>query len=292
MKIARIEDRSGWQGWALLDSTERSLQRIRAPFKNWAGALAKQGLDVLQLDAEKVDLSGTRLLAPVDPGGRVFGVGLNYLAHLTRLGSTAPPHCMAYFKPDSAVVNPGGEIRYPAVTQQLDYEIELVAVLGRPLGDEPNPIECLLGYTIGNDTSARDAGKALGRLDLFTQKGLDSSAPIGPWITTLDAFGSGQPEVDFELSINGEIRQQDNTRNMIFKMTELLDFVDARVALRPGDVLFTGTTCGVGLEDGRFLKPGDKIEMKIEHIGAMSNVIGARQELRPARRTGRLGLPA
>ncbi|WP_201747136.1 fumarylacetoacetate hydrolase family protein [Glaciimonas sp. PCH181] len=194
------------------------------------------------------------MLAPVNPGARVFGVGLNYLTHLTRLGrKEAPPHTIAYIKPDGAIIHPGDEIQYPAITRQLDYEVELVAVVAKPLGDTPHASACLLGFTVGNDISARDAGKQLGSLDLFTQKALDRTAPIGPWITTLDALGgAGQPQLDISLRINGELRQSDNSREMIFPMDELLNFLDARIELRPGDLIFTGSTCGVGLEDGRF----------------------------------------
>src|SRR5690606_24151675 len=145
---------------------------------------------VLDLGDKAVPLARVELRAPRHPGSRVFGVGLNYLEHLTRLGrKEAPPHTIAYIKPDSALVDPGGVIVYPAVTATLDFEIELVAVVGRALGDEPHATACLLGYTIGNDVSARDAGKQLGSLDLFTQKALDATAPLGPWITTLDMFG-------------------------------------------------------------------------------------------------------
>src|SRR5258708_5224135 len=161
-------------------------------------------------------------------------------------------------KPHSAVVPPHGQIDYPAVTSQLDFEIELVAVVARPLRDDEQASACLLGYTIGNDISARDAGKQLGALDLFTQKALDRTAPIGPWITTLDEFGGpGQPEVDMVLRVNGEVRQRDNTRSMLFPIDEILNFVDARISLRTGDLIFTGSTWGGGLENGRVLEPSE-----------------------------------
>ena len=201
MHIARVAGLAEDVSWALVDAETQSVRRIRTPFGRWAGRVASEGEAVLEADAEAVPFSKVRLRAPVQPGARVFGVGLNYLEHLTRLGRTeAPPHTIAYIKPDSAIVDPGGEITYPAVTATLDFEIELVAVVGRPLREEARASECLLGYTIGNDVSARDAGKQLGSLDLFTQKALDSTAPIGPWIATLDACGGpGQPELDIEM---------------------------------------------------------------------------------------------
>lgn len=293
MKIARIREPDGRCGWALMEPDAGRVRRIRGAFSGWAARVTVDGVDALDLDPEGIDPAMVQLLAPVDPSARVFGVGLNYLTHLTRLGrKEAPPHSIAYIKPDTALVDPDGEIQYPAVTAQLDYEIELVAVVARPLDDEADATACLLGYTIGNDISARDAGKALGSLDLFTQKALDRTAPIGPWIATLAAFGGpGQPQRSMTLRINGEVRQHDNTRNMIFPLAELLNFVDARVALRPGDLLFTGSTCGVGLEDGRFLRPGDRIEAEIEGIGVLRNSVGPQRILSPNRRNGRLGLP-
>lgn len=292
MKIARIEMADGEASWALLSEDEISLRRIRAPFAVWASEAAAGRKDAFDLDGQTLALEAVRLLPPVEPTARVFGVGLNYLSHLTRLGrKEAPPHTIGYIKPQSALVEPGGEIAYPAVTRQLDYEIELVAVVAKPLEDAADATECLLGYTVGNDVSARDAGKALGSLDLFTQKALDRTAPVGPWIATLDVCGgTGQPSLDMTLRIDGEVRQRDNTRNMIFSLSELLDFVDARVSLGPGDLLFTGSTCGVGLEDGRFLRPGNVLEGEIQGIGVLRNTVGPQRRLAVNRSRGRLGI--
>jgi 2-keto-4-pentenoate hydratase/2-oxohepta-3-ene-1,7-dioic acid hydratase in catechol pathway len=294
MKIARVEDREGKRSWAALDAEGLTLRRIRAPFEQWAPVFHERGLEALDLASQIEALPDVRLLAPVDERARIFGVGLNYLTHLTRLGRTKPPpHTIGYIKPQSAIVGPGDKIAYPAVTSQLDFEIELVAVVARTLGEEAQASACLLGYTIGNDISARDAGKKLGVLDVFTQKALDGTAPIGPWITTLDEFGGpGQPQIDMVLRVNGEERQRDNTGSMIFPIDEILNFVDARISLRPGDLIFTGSTAGVGLEDGRFLQPGDMLEGSIERIGTLSNRIGEKRSLSPLRSAGRLGIPA
>ncbi|MRV70503.1 hydrolase [Duganella sp. FT92W] len=293
MKLAFAGDAGGQRFWVLVDPVSDLALQVRAPFAQWAPAAAGGNAAALDLAPQPLRWSALRARAPVNPGARVFGVGLNYLTHLTRLGrKEAPPHTIAYIKPDSAIVHPGEEIQYPAITAQLDYEVELVAVVARPLDDAPQASACLLGYTIGNDISARDAGKQLGSLDLFTQKALDRTAPIGPWIATLDELGGpGQPALDISLSINGEQRQHDNTRQMIFPLDELLNYLDARVALRPGDLVFTGSTCGVGLEDGRFLQPGDSIAATIAGIGELHNRVGARRVLAPARAVGRLGGP-
>jgi 2-keto-4-pentenoate hydratase/2-oxohepta-3-ene-1,7-dioic acid hydratase in catechol pathway len=295
MKIAFVAAPDGERFWALLDLERGNARRIRAPFAEWASSAGRGAAgEAMDLSPYFTSLHELRLLAPLNPGARVFGVGLNYLTHLTRLGRTeAPPHTIAYIKPDSAIVDPDAELCYPPVTGKLDYEVELVAVLARPLGDAAFASSCLLGYTIGNDVSARDAGKLLGSLDLFTQKALDATAPVGPWISTLDECGGiGQPELDISLRINGETRQNDNTRQMIFPMDELLNYVDARVRLRAGDLVFTGSTCGVGLEDGRFLQPGDLVEAEIKGIGVLRNRVGQKRVLSPARAIGRLGIGA
>jgi 2-keto-4-pentenoate hydratase/2-oxohepta-3-ene-1,7-dioic acid hydratase in catechol pathway len=294
MKIARIEDREGKRSWAALDDEAQSFRRIMAPFDEWAPVLQERGSEALHLASHVESLSEVRLLAPVDERARIFGVGLNYLTHLTRLGRTKPPpHTIGYIKPQSAIVGPGDKIAYPAVTSQLDFELELVAVVAHALGEEAQASACLLGYTIGNDISARDAGKKLGVLDVFTQKALDRTAPIGPWITTLEEFGGpGQPQIEMVLRVNGEERQRDNTASMLFPIDEILNFVDARISLRTGDLIFTGSTAGVGLEDGRFLQPGDLLEGTIERIGTLSNRIDEKRGLSPMRSAGRLGIPA
>ena len=275
----------------MIDEAAGTAQALAGPFAEWAQAAARG--ETPPREGAPQPLDTVRLLAPVDPAGRIFGVGLNYLAHLTKLGrrKEAPPHTVGYLKPHSALVDPGGVIAYPPTTRQLDFEIELVAVIARPLGDHGRASEALLGYTIGNDGSARDAGKGVGIADLFGQKALDASAPVGPWITTLDEIGVGQPALDIAMKVNGEVRQSDNTATMIFDMDELLNFVDVRVSLRPGDVVFTGTTCGVGLEDGRFLQPGDRLEASIEKIGVLKATVSAPRVLSAARAAGRLGLP-
>jgi 2-keto-4-pentenoate hydratase/2-oxohepta-3-ene-1,7-dioic acid hydratase in catechol pathway len=121
---------------------------------------------------------------------------------------------------------------------------------------------------------------------------MDRTTPVGPWIVTLDELGgAGQPELEMSLSVNGERRRQDNTRQMIFPVDELLDYLDARISLRPGDLVFTGSTHGVGLEDGRFLAPGDLVEVCIEGLGMLRNRIGPQRVLNGARSVGRLGRP-
>ncbi len=268
MRVARFTGRDPTPFWGLI--TGDSVRRLGGPMTSWAPLVALDQLDGLDLSAP-VALDSLRLLAPVDSGARVLGVGANYRAHLQRLGVTEmPTHPVAFIKPHSALTDPGGVIRYPSVTEQLDYEIELVVVCS---GSAEDP---LLGFTVGNDVSARDARGVAG-VDLFGMKCLDQTTPVGPWIATSAEVGTtSEPQLDLELRVNGEVRQSDNTRNMVFGVREILDYLDARVKLRCGDVIFTGTTCGVGLEDGRFLQPGDVVEAEIARIGLLRNSVGYR----------------
>lgn len=291
MRLARIE-LGGQAFWALVDASGKHCRRVRAPFACWAGLGPGLQLEALDLAGERLPLATVRLLPPLEPGSRVFGVGLNYLSHLERLGSQAPAHPLAYLKPESALVGAYDPISHSPLTRQLDYEVELVAVVGRALHEEPRATACLLGFTVGNDISARDAGQQIGRLDLLTQKAMDCTTPVGPWVVTADALcGEQQPALELRLSVNDEVRQRDNTRHMIFPLDELLNYLDARIKLRPGDLVFTGSTHGVGLESGRFLQPGDQVVAQISGIGQLRNRIGAPCPLGPARGAGRLGLP-
>ncbi len=270
MHIGRFACASG-SFWGLIDTNDQTVQRIAGDIDSWAATAAAEDTDRMPLTGPPEELALHRQLEPVDPRARVFGVGANYRAHLERLGvSELPPHPTAFMKPNSALVAPDAEIRYPTTTSQLDYEVELVVIIGTSIHDP------LLGYTIGNDVSARDA-KGLGGLDLFGMKALDATSPVGPWIVTPAALcPTGQPSIDIALRVNGEERQRDNTTAMVWSVPEILSYLNDRVELRCGDVVFTGTTAGVGLEDGRFLQPGDLVEAEITGIGVLRNFVGRR----------------
>ncbi len=269
MRIGRFADGNDAAFWGLIDPNADSVQRIDGDITTWASIAAAEG--TMPVRQEAMPLSQLRLLAPVDPSARVFGVGANYMAHLDKLGITdIPAHPTAFMKPNSALVDPDAQIRYPGTTRQLDYEVELVIVMS---GGGADP---LLGLTIGNDVSARDA-KGLGGLDLFGMKALDRTAPVGPWITTPGELGvDGQPSIDIVLRVNGQERQRDNTGSMVWPVKDIIAYLDERVALRCGDIVFTGTTAGVGLEDGRFLEPGDVVEAEIQGLGILRNTVGDR----------------
>jgi len=276
VRIARLAGEDDKWFWGVLNGDAQTVRRLVGPMGSWSAWAATDDYRRLPLSGSEEPVSRFRLLAPLDPAARVFGVGGNYRAHLERAGISVPPaHPVAFMKPNSAIIAPLDEIRYPPTTEELDYEVELVVVMSG------SPAAPVLGFTIGNDVSARDA-TGLGGLDLFSMKCLDGTTPLGPWIVTPAELGAAvQPHVDITLLVNGELRQQDNTAMMLWPVPELLNYINDRVVLRCGDAVFTGTTAGVGFEDGRFLQPGDLIEAAIEGIGVLRNTVGLRQVIKP-----------
>jgi len=278
MKIVRYRGSDEQPSWGVLDDEEWTVRPLLAPFAEWAPVAAwADGPDDLPVGAA-VAAGEITLLAPLQPGARVFGTGINYGSHLLdakRADAAHPPTPPGYIKLDSTIVNPFGEVRYPTTTTRLDYEVELVAVVARPIGDE-DPTAALLGYTVGNDICHRDEVSTSRQpaTELFSRKSLDGTAPVGPWVTTLAEIGVGQPDLRISQTVNGEPRQDDTTKNMHVTIPEILDWFDSRTRARPGDLLFTGTVGGVGLLTDQFLAPGDRLDASIERIGTLTVWIG------------------
>ncbi|HEX8603357.1 MAG TPA: fumarylacetoacetate hydrolase family protein, partial [Pseudoduganella sp.] len=137
----------------------------------------------------------------------------------------------------------------------------------------------VLGYTVGNDVSARDlqrSGPAGIGMDLFAAKSQDRSTGVGPWIVTREEFPSGSPQLRLTLKVNGQLRQDSNTSEMTWDVGQLVRFVEARSSFAAGDILFTGSPAGVGQGTGLFLQPGDVVEAGVEGIGAICNIVGPR----------------
>ncbi|GBL57980.1 hydrolase [Pseudomonas citronellolis] len=204
--------------------------------------------------------------------------GANYAKHLADdFGLASPPQPVAFLKAYGALIGAKDPIRYPPLTEELDHEVELVAVIGNSEIDLDDPLASVLGYTVGNDVSARDlqrSGPAGIGMDLFAAKSQDCTTGLGPWIVTKDEFPVGSPELRLILKVNGEIRQDGSTAEMTWDVGQLIRFVQQRSSFACGDVLFTGSPAGVGMGTGRFLNPGDVVEATIEGIGTLCNVVG------------------
>ncbi len=211
----------------------------------------------------KIPLADVKLLAPTEPG-KIICVGRNYAEHAKELGNDVPKVPLIFMKPSSSVINPGDDIFLPPQSQQVEHEGELVAVIGKR-GRNITAEEArhyVLGYTIGNDITARDLQKSDGQ---WTRaKGFDTFCPFGPWVDT-----------DFDISdaliickVSGQPRQMASTRDMVFSVGTLVAFVSSIMTLEPGDILFTGTPAGVGP-----LKDGDEVVVEIEGLGSLSNPV-------------------
>ncbi|MFJ4793840.1 fumarylacetoacetate hydrolase family protein [Kitasatospora purpeofusca] len=223
------------------------------------------------------------LRAPLRPG-KIVGVGLNYVEHVAESHRTLdterelPDRPVLFSKPSTAVTGPGQPILHNAeLTKQLDWECELAVVIGTPAFrvTETDALRHVFGYSIVNDISARDQRRSG---QWFFSKGQDSYAPFGPVVVTADEIPDPQ-RLDLSLRVNGELRQDSNTRHMLFGIARLIADISSGVTLEPGDVIATGSPSGVGagMVPPQFLRPGDLVEATIEGIGTLANpVVDAR----------------
>jgi len=230
-----------------------------------------------RLDGDEVVAEGTRrvlenvrLLAPCTPS-KIIGVGRNYAEHAAELGNPPPKEPLLFFKPPSALLDPGGDIVYPIQSSNVHYEGELAVVISARCRNVPQlrAADFILGYTICNDVTARDLQSSD---DQWARaKGFDTFAPLGPCIATdLDPAA-----LRVRTILNGVLKQDCSTSKLIFDVPTLIEYVSAAFTLEPGDVITTGTPSGVGP-----LKPGDVITVEIEGIGKLTNrvVAGLRHE--------------
>ena len=248
-----------------------------------ADAYAASGADGKKAIAAPA--AGAALLAPILYPGVIFLSGSNYADHAkemsgpnTGVDKTKTEPFMLLKSAIHAVIGPGAEIRLPAVSAQVDWEAELAAVIGRPTRNisVADALDCVAGYTILNDLSARDLGKRedwprFGQ-DWLSHKTFETSAPMGPWITPAAQIGNPHG-LAIALWVNDEQMQDSNTSQMIFDTAEQIAYLSRRVTLRPGDVISTGTPSGVGRPRGIFLKPGDRVRIEIEGIGTLENPV-------------------
>jgi 2-keto-4-pentenoate hydratase/2-oxohepta-3-ene-1,7-dioic acid hydratase in catechol pathway len=212
---------------------------------------------------KRYPLRQTVLLAPVVPS-KIVAVGLNYRDHAEEMHLDIPAEPVLFLKPVSALCGPDDPIVHPPQAERVDYEAELAIVMKKRCRHVPpeRAREHVLGYTCLNDVTARDLQARDGQW--ARAKGFDSFCPVGPCIATdIDPNG-----VDIESRLNGERRQASNTKNLIFPVEDLVARVSAVMTLLPGDLIATGTPAGIGP-----MKPGDKIEVRIEGIGSLKNPV-------------------
>jgi acylpyruvate hydrolase len=211
-------------------------------------------------------LADVTLLAPVPRPRAIFGIGLNYAAHAAEQGKDLPEFPIVFMKLPTSSIPPAGPVRRPRVVEQLDYEAELVAVIGAR-GE-------LAGWAVADDVSARDLQM---REPQWTRaKGFDTSCPWGPWITTIDEVPDANG-LRIGSWVNGEQRQDSTTDDLIFGPRELVAFLAETCTLEPGDIILTGTPEGVGMamDPPTYLAPGDVVRIEIERLGAIEHRIEA-----------------
>lgn len=215
----------------------------------------------------KFFLGSLRLLPPVRPS-KIVAVGLNYKDHILELGQNVPENPILFLKPSTSVIGPGEPILLPPQSQRVDYEAELAVVIRKRAFQVPRDrvSEYILGYTCFNDVTARDIQSK--DIQWTRAKSFDTFAPLGPWIA--DDIDPGNCTV--RCFVNGILKQEGNTRMLLFSVEELVAFVSSVMTLLPGDVIATGTPQGVGP-----LSPGDIVEVEIEGIGILENPVATRK---------------
>ena len=244
--------------------TETGILRLTSSKEfNWSSFQWPESISNNYQTSMMNNFSSSLVKCPVFPT-KIVCVGRNYVAHAKELGNIIPDEPLLFLKPNSALLGPQGKIILPSLSNKVDYETELVAVIGKKTQGtipEKNAMKYILGYTIGLDITARD----LQRKDKswFRGKGFDTFAPVGPWIASSKTINLD--DCRLTLHINGQIKQQGNIRDMVFKIPYLIHYISKIVTLNPGDIIFTGTPEGVGE-----IHAGDSLKAEIENIGILN----------------------
>jgi 2-keto-4-pentenoate hydratase/2-oxohepta-3-ene-1,7-dioic acid hydratase in catechol pathway len=217
-------------------------------------------------------LQNVKLLAPIPKPGKLICVGLNYLDHAKETGAEIPKVPTIFNKFNTAVIGPGANIVLPKASKAPDFEAEFAFVIGRGGRHIAKDAwkDHVFGYTIVNDVTARDYQRAT--TQWLMGKTFDTFAPMGPWIVTADEIADPH-DLDIQLDIDGETLQDSNTRELIFKVPDLIAFLSSVFTLEPGDVVSTGTPSGVGFarKPPRYLRAGEEITVRIPAIGELKN---------------------
>jgi 2-keto-4-pentenoate hydratase/2-oxohepta-3-ene-1,7-dioic acid hydratase in catechol pathway len=248
--------------------------------------LAASPKDVIAFDS-------VELCAPIPRPGKVLGLAGNYAEHIKeagmKLGLSDSPRVTTvprpFLMPGTAVIGPGDQIPWPAYSQTIDYELELAVVIGQKAkAVTPEQVPGVIaGYTIANDVSARTVTFVKNRAkrpwdefyDWLNGKWADGFCPMGPYLLTADEIHDVQ-NLNMKLLVNGEVRQNANTSQMIHTVAQIVSFLSHLMTLEPGDVIATGTPSGVGMATGNFLKAGDRIDATIQNLGTLTNTLGPR----------------
>ncbi|MFJ4252795.1 fumarylacetoacetate hydrolase family protein [Microbacterium sp. NPDC090003] len=213
---------------------------------------------------DRVPIADAVILAPVIPRSKIVCVGKNYHDHAAEMGGEAPEEPLLFLKPNTAVIGPGDTIVRPTISEQTEYEGELAVVIGKVAKNvaAADALDYVLGYTIGNDVTARDLQRKDGQW--ARAKGFDTFCPLGPTINT----DFDPSEATIETRVNGEVRQKAPLTDMIHSVEEIIAYASAVFTLLPGDVILTGTPAGVGT-----FTAGDTVEVEITGLGILRSAV-------------------
>ena len=226
--------------------------------------------------SDEIPLGDVALLAPIPDPPQFVGIGLNYRAHAAESGAAVPESPVSFPFFNSSIIGPGDPIRLPPFTAEVDWEVELGAVIGKDACDVAvgEALEYVAGYVIVNDVSARDIQMSEGQWS--RAKSFDTFKPMGPWITTSDELGAAD-DLDLKLWVNDQLKQSSSTSDLIFDVPTLVSRMSQSLTLRAGAIISTGTPSGVGFarNPAEFLVPGDVVTLEIEGIGRITNPVEA-----------------
>ncbi len=280
MKICHFSRPDGSKGWGILnDSGIQDLSKADPTLplsmdeiiKSWPTLLPRvQGL------AKRLGNSDESLhvLCPFDRIGKILCIGLNYRDHAMETNQPIPTEPIVFCKAPTALIGPDDDIVLPRVSSQVDFEAELVVVIGKRVRNvsEADAHQAIFGYSVGHDVSARDWQIGKPGKQFFLGKSFDTFAPLGPAIAVASSI-SNPMDLRIQSRINGQTMQDSTTSQLIFSPAFLVAYISQVITLDVGDVIYTGTPSGVGIarKPQRFLQPGDTVEIEIEDLGTLRN---------------------
>lgn len=280
MRLVSYRDGTGIRPGVLVGEEIVPAAELQAPADSVRGLLAALDADALadlsrraQQSSNRLALADVRLAAPVPDPQKIVCLGLNYRDHAAETGQEPPAAPLWFAKFANSLIGSGQDIVLPAAhPEYVDYEAELAVVIGRPAHrvSEKEALSHVAGAMPFNDVSARDLQL---QNPLWTSgKAIDTFAPCGPALVTLEEIPDIQ-NLGVRASINGELLQDGTTREQIFGVAEAVAWLSRTMTLLPGDIIATGTPAGVGASKGRFLRPGDVVEVELDGLGTLSNPV-------------------
>jgi 2-keto-4-pentenoate hydratase/2-oxohepta-3-ene-1,7-dioic acid hydratase in catechol pathway len=284
MRLATIQTPAGPRAAALRENALIDLHAttpalppsVRGILEGGAAALEEVERALARPDAVRYELPAVSLLPPITDPRKIVCLGLNYRDHAAESGAPIPKEPVLFSKYATALIGHDQPIVLPPVSQEVDYEAELVIVVGKRGRNisGADALRYVAGYTIGHDVSARDWQLKKDQRQWMVGKTFDTFAPTGPFLVTADEV-PGPHELPIRLSLNGQTMQDSNTGQMIFRVSEVLAYLSLVFTLEPGDLIFTGTPPGVGFarKPPVYLRPGDVVEVEIGGLGVLRNPV-------------------